>query len=186
MKNVISAKSTPKPSAGGVSLVLALCLATACSGSKKPADGGLDAPPATTPDGGGGAGSDSGVAPANPPVGLDAVGIGACGAPASPDVYVSAFVPSSCQAPHAMEVAGRYQLTAPAYPGHTRLHLDSYRDCQPLFEAYVGVPFWNSRFDIQTITPSPSTWARGDRTVTCLVVGEDGAPLPTMARDSRR
>ncbi len=154
----------------------ALALFCACSGSQ---DGPKPPRPKSAP-------PDAGASSRAPGVGLDAVAVGSCGAPASPDVYVSAFVLSDCQAPHAMEVAGRYALTDAAYPGNTRLHLDSYRDCQPIFEKYVGAPFWESRFDLQTITPSPSTWARGDRTVTCLVVGEDGAALPTSARGSRR
>ena len=153
-------------------LPFALVLMGACSD-----DSSSGKPPATTP---------PVVTPPAKAVGLDAVEVGACGAPATADLYVSAFTIADCKAPHAMELAGRYTLTEATYPGHTRLYLDAYRDCQPIFEKYVGMPYWDSRFDIRSITPSPSSWARGDRTVTCMVVGTGGAPLATPARDSRR
>jgi hypothetical protein len=130
--------------------------------------------------------SDSKQSPPTKGVGLDAVDVGACGAPATADLFVSAFTMADCTGPHAMELAGRYTLTDATYPGHTRLYLDAYRDCQPIFESYVGAPYWDSKFDILTITPSPSSWAGGDRTVTCMVVGEEGAPLPSLARGDRR
>jgi hypothetical protein len=168
--------------ASALPFALAALLLGACSGGKKTTASDASASDAgVTADA-----SDAGAPPPATAVGIDAVPVGACGAPASADVYVSAFVATDCRSPHAMEVAGRYTLADPVYPGHTRLHLDSYRDCQPIFEAYVGVPSWNSRYDIQTITPSPSTWARGDRGVTCLIVAEDGTPLSVPVRNTRR
>jgi hypothetical protein len=151
---------------------LALVLLAACSGgSGKALDASVENPP---------------PGPPAPGVGLDAVEVGSCGAPATDDLYVSELKLSDCAAPHAMELAGRYTLTEATYPGHTQLYRDAYRDCQPIFEKYVGLPFWDSKLDILTITPSPSSWTAGDRTVTCMVIGAERAPLTTRARDSRR
>jgi Septum formation len=73
-----------------------------------------------------------------------------------------------------------------AYPGGAELRAFAYDACQAPFEAYVGVPFWDSVYDITTITPSPSSWATGDREIVCLIVDLDGNPLTGSARNAAR
>jgi len=73
-----------------------------------------------------------------------------------------------------------------AYPGGADLRAYAYDACQAPFEAYVGVPFWDSVLDITTITPSPSTWATGDREIVCLITDIDGNPLTGSARNAAR
>ena len=111
---------------------------------------------------------------------------GQCIAPVDGEVFVGRVLLESCDGPHRYEVAGDYQLSGAAYPGNVDLLRDSYRNCQPIFEEYVGIPFWDSEFDIRTITPSPASWEQGDREVTCLIVGVSGNPLEVRARDSGR
>ena len=122
-------------------------------------------------------------------VSFDEVKVGACGAPAADSVFVSRFKVGVCNAEHAMEVAGRFELTDDdyaEYPGVTELMLAMYDRCQAQFEAFVGIPFWDSTYDLTTVTPSAGTWALGDRTVVCLVKDIDGEPLTSPARLSRR
>jgi len=77
-------------------------------------------------------------------------------------------------------------LPGSAYPGGADLRAFAYDACQAPFEAYVGVPFWDSMLDITTITPSPSTWATGDREIVCLITDIDGNPLTGSARNAAR
>lgn len=157
-----------------VAFPLAALLGACSGGGKSPAK----------PDGG--SSSDATTVPAVPQTKLGALKAGDCGGPPSSDVFVASFELTPCTKPHRAEVAGRYQLTAATYPGHSLLVTEAYRDCQPLFEAHVGKPFWDSQYDIMTITPSPSSWDTGDREVICLVVDVDGRALTTAAKDSRR
>jgi hypothetical protein len=53
------------------------------------------------------------------------------------------------------------------------------------FEEYVGLPYAESVYDIQTINPTEETWSDGDRTVICVINRRvDGAPLEGSAKDS--
>ena len=124
-------------------------------------------------------------------VDVDALESGQCATPADDDLFVDDVELNDCDEAHLAEVIGSIEIedgTYPddAYPGNDRIVPDAYEACQPRFEAYVGIPFWDSVYDIRTITPSPSTWAEGDRTITCLVVDVDGAPLTRAVRDSQR
>lgn len=114
---------------------------------------------------------------------------GQCATPTSDDLFVESFQVTECDNQHANEVIAIYDIpdgTYPGdeYPGNSLIGRDAYERCQPLFEGYVGTPFWDSVYDIKTITPAASTWAEGDRTVVCLVNGVDGEMLTTAARGS--
>ncbi len=113
--------------------------------------------------------------------------VGHCGAPADESVWVERFLLlDDCTQPHRFEVAGRYDLDHAEYPGHTTLLKESYERCQPIFAAYVGKAYWDSVYDLTSITPSPSSWAGGDRDVVCLVKTLDRTPLSERAQGSGR
>jgi hypothetical protein len=156
--------------------VLMLTIAACGSDKKKDSDG---------PDGGSGGAGNGGEGGAGgqdlqPPgtfTSLDDVEVGACGAVPRDSDFVSQFEVVECDELHYMEVAGRYELADAEYPGNAALILSSYEGCQPIFETYTGTPFWDSEYDIRTITPSPFTWSQGDRAVICLVSTVDGSVL---------
>lgn len=155
-------------------------LGTACSGSSGNGDGGLDG-------GRGDAGNaDAALPPPLETVRIDAVQEGACVTPVDDSTFVFQLNRYDCSVPHAAEVAGRYVLEDADYPGASRLRFETQEACRPIFEAYVGKSYWTSVFDLKTVSPSPSTWRVGDRTVLCLVVGQDGASLTAAAKDSAR
>lgn len=162
-------------------LGLAACWLAACGGSAPSTDPSPDDPTDTpdTPD----TPSPPSTVSAKP---LDDLSVGACGAPAGDGLFVTHFSTTSCSSPHRMELAGRVEVDHAEYPGHTELTREAYELCQPPFQAYVGLPFWDSSLDLLTLTPSPSTWADGDRTVMCWVVEVNGAELTATARGSRR
>jgi len=115
---------------------------------------------------------------------IDDLAIGTCGAPAEEGGFVREFAVAPCDGPHATEIAGRYTLPDAEYPGSSRLRRETQTACIPIFNQYVGRSYWFSDFELRTVSPSPSSWAAGDRVVVCLVVGENGAPLESAARDS--
>lgn len=125
---------------------------------------------------------------------------GDCATPENNGTFVNGLAVGDCSTPHNMEVAGRLDFSAigdPAYaadaeyPGHLAVQQEAYKQCQPVFESWTGVPFWpenwkeavagggtpSTTYDIETITPSASTWADGDRSVICLIVRLDGQQL---------
>jgi len=111
---------------------------------------------------------------------------GACVSFTDDNAFVAELEVRACGATHDVEVAGRYTLTDETYPGRSQLRLDTQLACLPIFEAYVGKDYFASSFELRAISPSPSSWSVGDRTVLCLVVSEDGQPLTTVARGSGR
>jgi len=111
---------------------------------------------------------------------------GACVSFSDDNACVAELEVRACGQAHDVEVAGRYTLTDATYPGRSQLRLDTQLACLPIFEAYVGTDYYASSFELRPISPSPSSWSVGDRTVLCLVVSEDGQPLATVARGSGR
>jgi hypothetical protein len=79
----------------------------------------------------------------------------------------------SCTGAHEAQVAGSTTLdgdSQAAYPGWFGTNSAGYDLCQPVFEQFTGTVFWDSPLDIVAVTPSASTWRKGDRLVTCLIV----------------
>lgn len=127
--------------------------------------------------------------PANTgPATVDELAAEDCVVPADDDLFVDDVEIVACDEPHDMEVFATYEVddSVEDYPGNSDIVRAAYDECQDYFEDYVGVEFWDSEYDITTITPSPSTWADGDREVVCLIVDIDGDPLTSPAKDSAR
>lgn len=124
---------------------------------------------------------------------------GDCAIPENNSNFINGLSVGACNQPHNMQVAGRLDLSTisdPAYsagadhPGQLAVQQKAYDQCQSVFESYTGVSFWpdnwkeaavagalSTQYDIETITPSASTWADGDRSVICLIVRLDGQPM---------
>ncbi len=126
------------------------------------------------------------VAPSDDHVDVDALEVGMCIDTADPAEALAEVALSDCEAPHQMEVFAVLDAPDGDYPGGYEIRAHAYEACQEPFEDYVGVPFWDSVYDITTITPSPSTWADGDRSIVCFVVDVDGNPLNSPAQGSTR
>jgi len=149
---------------------------------------------------GGGGGSSSDTGSSDSPVKLLAnLQPGDCAVPENNDNFVNGLSVGGCNQPHNMEVAGRFDFstigdpayaTGTDYPGHLAVQQKAYDQCQSVFKSYTGISFWpdnwkqaaaagalSTQYDINTITPSASTWADGDRSVICLIVRLDGQPL---------
>lgn len=54
------------------------------------------------------------------------------------------------------------------------------------FTAYVGVEAGKSSYQIEYLSPSEDTWAKGDRHVTCVVAQGDKSEVKGSAKDSKK
>ncbi|WP_084038936.1 septum formation family protein [Demequina sp. NBRC 110053] len=88
---------------------------------------------------------------------------------------VGALDTVDCAQPHHGEVYSTHELTDESYPADIDTQADAV--CYDSFEAYVGVPYDESRYYYSVTYPSPETWDAGDRQVACFVVGEEGEEL---------
>lgn len=107
---------------------------------------------------------------------------GDCTTRVDDSLFVREAAVGDCDEPRAMEVAGGFAYAQPpetSYPGLLAIRQRAYTRCQAVFEQFPGVAFWDSDYDIETIMPSASTWADGDREVVCLIVDMQGAMLAT-------
>jgi hypothetical protein len=80
-----------------------------------------------------------------------------------------------CAAPHQGEVFHRFDVAAPAdggFPGDEEASRLADEGCTAAFAAYVGMPLQDSRLGFVYVYPSADTWAAGDRTVMCIVHGD--------------
>ena len=122
-------------------------------------------------------------------VDVDDLEVEDCLIPATDEVMVAQVEIVDCEQPHAMEVFAQFELDREAlpgsgddYPGGNELTWYAQDECQDRFDAYTGHSYWTSPYDLRVLTPSFSTWDAGDRVITCLIVGRDGAPLTTGAK----
>jgi len=105
------------------------------------------------------------------------------------DGEVKAFDRRRCDQAHRFEVVGT--VTSPAtrgdpYPGAAALESLGQDGCLPLFAAYVGIDFDDSELMMRPLIPISSSWAAGDRRVTCLVESGDGLRMSESVLNSGR
>jgi hypothetical protein len=74
-----------------------------------------------------------------------------------------------CAQPHELEVIGRVPLSGTTYPGDEAAVREARRACEELVEDYVGTPFEESVWFVNTFTPTAEGWEQGDQEATCLV-----------------
>ncbi|MGH8883958.1 MAG: septum formation family protein [Egibacteraceae bacterium] len=95
-----------------------------------------------------------------------------------------------CNRPHRNEVFSKLRIDLGpdvAYPGVTELRRTVGDRCKgQSFTAFVGTHYYSgSPLLVDTIFPSPTTWAKGDRDVIC-VVSDPAGPMTSTMRDSGR
>lgn len=83
----------------------------------------------------------------------------------------------SCAEEHSVEVYALYDLPEGDFPGQQETSDLSAEGCLERFDAYVGLAYADSVYDINTIFPTENTWNNlFDREVICLLVRIDGQP----------
>ena len=91
-----------------------------------------------------------------------------------------------CDQPHGGEIIEIFNvsgLPALLYPSSADPWSAISPVCASAFDAYTGTRFADRpEFDITYFTPTPKTWANGDRSVTCVVIRDDDAALTASLR----
>lgn len=83
-----------------------------------------------------------------------------------------------CSLPHDYEVYAEVTLTdAAEYPGDDLVSAEAEELCYEPFAPYVGISWEESALNYSYYSPSESSWAEGDRAVTCLVLDPTGEQL---------
>lgn len=92
-----------------------------------------------------------------------------------------------CANPHDNEVVASVDY-APngAFPGQAALDAFAITHCPPAFESYVGISYEQSSLGILPVMPTDLTWAKGDRSIVCVVLTMDGSKLTGSVKGSRR
>jgi hypothetical protein len=112
--------------------------------------------------------------------------VGACvNGVAEGQVITTSLDPVPCTTPHDNEVVGSAtHPDATAYPGQAALETFAATPCIAAFNAYVGGDFQTSSLAMLPIVPTESTWAKGDRAITCVVLTNDGSKLTSSVKGS--
>ncbi|MCL3778488.1 MULTISPECIES: septum formation family protein [unclassified Actinomyces] len=95
----------------------------------------------------------------------------------------------SCDDPHQFEVYNNSDIDDSVHstvPVGDALDEEIYNACFDAFEMYVGIPLSDSSYDVQSLQPTVSSWAHGDRTINCLITSQDGTELVGSARGTSK
>lgn len=100
-------------------------------------------------------------------------------------VITNSLDPVPCTTPHDNEIVGSAtHPDAPSYPGQAALETFAAAPCITAFNTYVGGDFDTSSLSMLPIVPTEATWAKGDRTITCVVLSHDGTKLTSSVKGS--
>lgn len=96
------------------------------------------------------------------------------------DGALLAILLKDCEDEHLAEAFALFDLDHDAgepWPGDDEVDDAAEEGCDAEFEAYVGIPFDDSEYNVSYFTPSPESWEADDREVLCLIEGSPRAPL---------
>jgi hypothetical protein len=95
--------------------------------------------------------------------------------------------PVDCAAPHDNEVVGTFTYAGGgSFPGMTALGAYGETPCTDAFRTYVGVAFATSSLSMIEVVPTDLTWAKGDRSISCVVGTAAGSRLTGSVRGTAR
>lgn len=79
-----------------------------------------------------------------------------------------------CANPHDNEVYDTLRAKGDVFPGQTQMSDQAETDCIAQFDAFVGLAYLDSEYEVGTIFPTSQSWAlNGDRKITCFVFRVD-------------
>lgn len=90
-----------------------------------------------------------------------------------------------CDEPHEDEVFKIVTTDLPEFPGEMEMFNHADDVCEPHFEDYVGIDYWESEFFIWAYTPTASSWENGDREIICILSVMDEPVTGSMKGSGR-
>ncbi|WP_207453249.1 septum formation family protein [Herbiconiux sp. SYSU D00978] len=80
-----------------------------------------------------------------------------------------------CAEPHRFEVYHEFELPDGDFPAD--VDQQALTGCDAQFQAFVGVPNNQSKYEISYFAPTSASWAADDRLVSCLLFDPTGAEM---------
>ena len=98
---------------------------------------------------------------------------------------VTAFQARDCAEGHDGQVLGVFDLQGDGvFPGVDEVLVDAEAGCIEQFETFIGVPYGESIYFLQSFTPTADSWVdNDDRTLLCVVLPGEGSGQ--LTRDLR-
>ena len=118
---------------------------------------------------------------------ISSLGVGDCFT--AGDAYEIENVPVvDCSEEHDSELFATVDAVAlgPSYPGEDFLFEWAFEECLVEFEGYVGEPYEDSPYYVETLIPLEDGWGEGDHIVMCTVVVVDSNLNVVVTTGSRR
>ena len=91
-----------------------------------------------------------------------------------------------CDAPHQYEAYNNYDIPGSDLPEREAMGREVRNGCYSSFTTYVGIPYENSTYRINSFNPTAGSWARGDRTIICTIKSGDGSPVTGSLKGAAR
>ena len=82
-----------------------------------------------------------------------------------------------CSAPHQYEAYNNHDIPGSDFPEGEAMGREVRNGCYSSFTTYVGIPYENSTYRINSFNPTAGSWARGDRTIICTIKSGDGSRI---------
>jgi hypothetical protein len=96
--------------------------------------------------------------------------VGDCLADFTDATQLSSIEASPCSEPHSDEIYATGEIPdGDEYPGRTAVESAAQDICLSHYEAFVGLPYEDSVFDIGYLAPTKDSWAEKDRAVLCTI-----------------
>ncbi len=116
-------------------------------------------------------------------VGVFAIQVGDCfGDLGTGEISAATAVP--CADPHLNEVYALFDMPDGDFPGDAAITTAWQEGCLERFDAFVGLDFASSIYDITPLTPTATSWAQGDREIVCMVQPVSGENTTGTAKGS--
>lgn len=91
------------------------------------------------------------------------------------ETEVSAITTVDCALPHGWEAYAEHTFADGDFPGVAAIQSQTTEFCLGEFEAFIGVPYEESEYELQYLYPTELTWTHvNDRLLTCLVGSASG------------
>ncbi len=87
---------------------------------------------------------------------------------------VQSIEPIGCDQPHGIEIMAVFDIDLPAYDAEA-ISAAGQEGCLAAFDAYMGISYEESWYELDWLQPSVGSWSGGDREVVCVVFPYDDA-----------
>lgn len=106
--------------------------------------------------------------------------VGQCIGDPNDTTYSRGYLVIDCTAPHYYEAyATQAVTTAPASDSDSEKAADDF--CVAQFATFIGIPFNDSTLSYRPFYPTTTSWAQGDKSMTCLVGSDQGGITGSLA-----